>query len=46
MSAIDLLNFNVLIKGRPTVCFFHPRMLIKTKYKCQEEDKVETETSI
>ena len=23
--------------------FFHPKTLIKTKYKCQEEEKVEAE---
>ena len=26
--------------------FFHPKILIKTKYKCQEEEKLETENSI
>ena len=26
--------------------FFDPKTLIKTKYKCQEEEKVETENSI
>ena len=26
--------------------FFHPKTLIKAKYKCQEEEKVETENSI
>ena len=25
--------------------FFHPKTLIKTKYKCQEEEKLETENS-
>ena len=26
--------------------FFHPKTLIKTKYKSQKEEKVETENSI
>ena len=26
--------------------FFHPKTSINTKYKCQEEEKVETENSI
>ena len=26
--------------------FFHPKTLINTKYKCQEEEKVETENSL
>ena len=42
MSAINLLNFNVLRKRRPTVCFLPQN----TKYKCQEEEKVETENSL
>ena len=46
MSAINLLNFNVLIKRWPAVCFFHPKTLIKTKDKCQEKEKVETQNSI
>ena len=42
MSAINLFNFNVLRKRWPTVSF-SPQ---KTKYKCQEEEKVETENSL
>ena len=26
--------------------FFHPKTQIKTKHECQEEEKVETESSI
>ena len=26
--------------------FLHPKTLTKTKYKCQEEEKVETENSV
>ena len=44
MSAIKLLNFNVLIK-RGLRFVFHPKTLIKTKHKCLEEEKIETENS-
>ena len=46
MSEIKLLNFNVLIKQMTNSMFFHPKTLIKTKHKCQEEEKVGTENSI
>ena len=46
MSAINLLNFNVLIKNDQQYVFFHPKTLIKTKYKCQEKEKVETQNFI
>ena len=39
-------KFQCLDKKMTNSMFFHPRTLIKTKYKCQEEEKVETENSI
>ena len=42
ISKIFLLNFNVLIKRYPKVCFYP----IKTKYKCQETEKVELDNSM
>ena len=46
MSAINLLNFNVLMKDDQQYVFFTQKTLIETKYKCQEEENVETENSI
>ena len=39
-------KFQCLYKKMTNSMFFHPKTLIKTKYKCQEDKKVETENSI
>ena len=33
-------------KKMTNIMFFHPKTQIKTKYKCQDKEKVETENSI
>ena len=39
-------KFQCFDKKTTNSMFFHPKILIKTKYKCQEDEKVETENSI
>ena len=39
-------KFQCFDKKMTNSMFYHPKTLIKTKYKCQDEEKVETETSI
>ena len=41
-----LAKFQCFDKNMTNSMFFHPKTLIKTKYKCQKEEKVETENSI
>ena len=41
-----LAKFQCFDKKMTNSMFFHPKILIKTKYKCQEDEKVETENSI
>ena len=50
LSNADVSNqfdrFQCFDKKMTNSMFFHPETVIKTKYKCQEEEKVETENSI
>ena len=50
LSNSDVSNkfakFQCFHKKMTNNMFFHPKTLIKTKYKCQEEEKVETKNSI
>ena len=50
LSNADVSNkfakFQCFDKKMINSMFYHPKTLIKTKYKCQEEEKVETENSI
>ena len=50
LSNADVRNkfakFPCFDKKMTNSMFFQPKTLIKTKYKCQEEEKVETENSI
>ena len=50
LSNADVSNkfakFQCFEKKMTNSMFFHPKTLIKAKYKCQEEEKVETENSV